>query len=510
MASIFRGFGVATAFLIAALLVGVVNPAALAQLYEQPTLIIDPGMHTAPIIDVGVDAASQIAVSGADDKTVRVWSLADGKLLRTIRAPSGPGEIGKFRAVAVRPGGALVAAGGWTQLTASAPEESIYLFETETGKMAARITGPPSTVHGLAFSPDGRYLAVGFYSSGLRVYDGQREWSEVFRDTDYGDLIYGITFSGDGRLAAASYDGKVRLYDRAFKLVVPPQKVIGGERPTRIAFSPDGASLAVGLSDAPIVVLLDGHSLGLLPGPNLADLNNGSLDAVAWSKDGNTLYAGGRYWDRNTAPVLAWANAGRGARRVLPAAISMITRLAPLPDGGLVVGTQDPFLGVLEPDGRPRWTHSTPEADFRSQGNKLAVSAEGTIVDFGFELWGKSPLRIDLRALKLSRNPPVDQRAIPAKQTGLVIEKWLDDTPTLDGKPIQLNQRELSRSLAIAPDNSRFVLGCDWSLRALDAKGQLIWRRATPSTVWAVNISSDNRLADHGLRRRDDSLAPPR
>jgi hypothetical protein len=55
------------------------SPAALAQLYEQPTLIIDPGMHTAPIKDVGVDAAGRMAVTRGLDKTLRVWSLCDGR-----------------------------------------------------------------------------------------------------------------------------------------------------------------------------------------------------------------------------------------------------------------------------------------------------------------------------------------------------------------------------------------------------------------------------------------------
>ena len=63
-----------------------------------------------------------------------------------------------------------------------------------------------------------------------------------------------------------------------------------------------------------------------------------------------------------------------------------------------------------------------------------------------------------------------------------------------DGKPIKLEPFEKSRSLAIHPDSSQFVLGTEWSLRAFDAKGQPIWRRATPSIVWAVNISGDGRL----------------
>jgi hypothetical protein len=85
----------ARALLPAFLFVAFVSPAALAQLYEQPVLIIDPGMHTAAIRDIGVDAAGRIAVTGSWDKTLRVWSLADGELLRTIRMPAGAGRYRK-------------------------------------------------------------------------------------------------------------------------------------------------------------------------------------------------------------------------------------------------------------------------------------------------------------------------------------------------------------------------------------------------------------------------------
>jgi WD40 repeat protein len=165
MAGIFRGQGrsIARALLPALLFVVFASPSALAQLYEQPVLIIDPGMHTAPIKDVGVDTAGRIAVTGGLDRTLRIWSLTDGELLRTICMPVGPGDIGKIYAVAVHPDGTLVATGGWTQWTTSAPEDSIYVFETQTGKMAARIAGIPSITASLAFSPDGRYLAAGLF-----------------------------------------------------------------------------------------------------------------------------------------------------------------------------------------------------------------------------------------------------------------------------------------------------------------------------------------------------------
>jgi WD40 repeat protein len=118
-----------------------------------------------------------------------------------------------------------------------------------------------------------------------RVFDRDKNWQEAFRDETYGGPSYGATFSDGGRLVTSSLDGKVRFYDRSFKLAAT-QEALSGRYPTRLAFRPDGKVLAIGYGDKPAGDLLGGHSLARLPGPNLDDLHNGNLFSVTWSADG--------------------------------------------------------------------------------------------------------------------------------------------------------------------------------------------------------------------------------
>jgi len=236
------------------------DPAAGADaLYAQPVLVIDPGMHTAPIIRADVDAAGRLAVTGSHDKTVRLWALDGGpggplsEPLATWRLPAGPSNVGKVYAVAMAPAGDMIAAGGWTKGVPG--QENIYLL-TRDGRLAKRIDDLPDVVFHLAFSPDGRWLAAGLGgANGIRVYDREGDWAEAARDADYGDAVYGLAFAADGRLATTSWDGQVRLYDGRFGRDLRPiarRPMTAGERPALIAFHPDGDRLAIGFEDRPV------------------------------------------------------------------------------------------------------------------------------------------------------------------------------------------------------------------------------------------------------------------
>jgi len=405
------------------------------------------------------------------------------------------------------PDGALIAVGGWTRMTDADPQEQIYLFDRATGALRQRTKGLTNTVSRLTFSPDGQLLAAMLSSSGLRIYARDRDWAEVARDRDWAEVARddqydwisydGAAFAPDGRLATTEFEGEVRLYTGPLIGDIRPTVTIaapGGPRPWGIAFSPDGTRLAVGHNvTTPAVDLLDGHTLAPLPGPNLGGIEGNPLPHIAWSTDGGTLFAAGVYSTGDTVQVLAWSDAGAGARRALPAATGVINGLVPLPGGDLLVAAEGPWLGRLA-DGGPRWVHGSPIADFTGQFHDLSVSSDGTQIDFGFASRGKIPARFDLKSLTLQLDPPHDGRTAPPRQDALKIEGWLVDRPTLAGKPLPLASYDTSYSLAIHPVGDRFVLGSNQSLTAFDASGTQLWRRPVPGVVLAVNITGDGRL----------------
>ena len=74
-------------------------------------------------------------VTVAFDKTIRVWSVPDGKLLKVLRVPIGDGFEGSLFAVAISPDGKTLAVGGWMK------QQFIYTLDLVTGKIL-RAYGP--------------------------------------------------------------------------------------------------------------------------------------------------------------------------------------------------------------------------------------------------------------------------------------------------------------------------------------------------------------------------------
>ncbi|MES3022592.1 MAG: hypothetical protein V4857_13510 [Pseudomonadota bacterium] len=469
-------------------------PAVAAEPPTEPQLSIEAGMHTAMVRRVSTDAAGRFAVTASDDKTARVWDVADGRLLQVLRPPIGPGHEGKLFAVALTPDGASVAVAGWTGWDWNGKNQ-VYLFDRASGKLRKRLRDVPNVINHLAFSPDGRYLLASLGAQGVQIWDWRAD-AAPFSDPAYGGESYGAAWGVDGRLAVSSFDGKLRLYQvgegglRKLRELVAP----GGKQPYGLAFSPDGRALAVGYNDSWRVDVLDAKDLSLTFSPDVQGVNNGNLGRVAWSADGQTLAAAGTWQVGQRSAVRRWPQAGRGAAASSITSRSTVLSLQTLHGGGWLLGAADPSWGVLGDNGQWREGRAPPVADLRGgQGEGFLLAAGGRQVQFGFEAFGKPPHRFDLLGRTLA--PGLVAAGVPPRITGVNVSDWLHSSAAkLNGQIIKLREGEIVRSLAIAPDASSFVLGTEWALNLYAADGTARWSQTAPDVAWGVNIAPGGKL----------------
>ncbi|GER92398.1 hypothetical protein A45J_0113 [hot springs metagenome] len=471
---------------------------------REPILRIETGMHTAVIRRISIDRDERFLVTGSEDKTIRLWELRTGKLLKTLRPPIDEGKEGMIYAVAISPDGRYIAGGG---LTGDEWDKtfSIYIFERQRGALIKRIDGLPEAILHLSFSKDGRFLIAGLGgNNGIRIYS-TKDYSLIKEDKDYGDSVNGFDLSSDRRLVVSSDDGYIRLYDKEFNLI-KKEKAPGGKQPFHISFSPDGSKIAVGYDDTPDVDIISGYDLKSLYKADTSEFSECEFSSVTWSYDGMLLYAGGgcgKLFDGKPKFIIRrWDNGGKGGFIDIPVAESAIMQILPLKGNGVVFASGEPSFGIVDGVGRLSLYKGNAIADLRAQLEKFLLSYDGSTVRFGYEFGGNSPAVFDAEKRELKIGEKNSLRLLPPifKMEGINVTDWKNNyNPRLNGKPIKLRQYERARSLAISPDGKRFVLGTEWLLRCFDKDGNELWNVPASSIVWDVNISGNGRVVVAGL-----------
>jgi WD40 repeat protein len=462
----------------------------------QPILRIETGMHTAFIRSIGADRAGRFLVTASLDKTARVWELPTGRLLRVLRPPIGDGLEGLLEAAAISPDGDMIAVGGVTRMDANG-DEAVYLFDRENGRLVRRLAGLPGEILRLSYSPDGTRLAATFGQKGVRVWR-TTDWVEIGRDTACDrSASYGADFDRAGRLVTSCEDGTVRLYDPNMRLL-KKREAPEGKNLDDVRFSPDGSRIAIGYMDRKAAVdVLAGDTLNPLYQCDTSGLD-GDLGSVAWSGDGTLLYAGGSANNATSVVIRRWSAAGRGPYVDAPATNS-ISDLAALPSGGMVYASLDPAWGILDASHRQTFLQASPTADYMVMEADFLTDATGSSVVFRYDRFHPSPgeFRPSDRTLTLDPQVGRDLHAARTEAPGLAVTNWEGySEPRLNSVALEIGQSQgnVSRSLAIAPDNAHFLLGTNIGALAFDRGGHPVWAALT-DLVEAVNITGDGRFA---------------
>lgn len=140
-------------------------------------------------------------IATGDGATARLWSAADGKLLRTLGKPGG-----QVMSIAFSPDGKSVALG----------TNTAQIVDPETGLVLQNLPGPRAAVSAVAWSPDGKFLAGAPLDNKIRIWEVSTGRQLHFLD-GHGIQIHALAFSPDGRtLASGSQDTTVLLWDLGF------------------------------------------------------------------------------------------------------------------------------------------------------------------------------------------------------------------------------------------------------------------------------------------------------
>jgi len=480
-----RGVALALGLLGTSVLLAAEPPAA-------PILRLETGVHTAAVRQVAITHDGRL-LTVSDDKTARLWQAADGNP-QVLRVPIASGSEGALYSVAANPVRDSAVVAGWTGFTWDFAG-AVYVFDLASGKITGRVFGLPGTVHALAYSRDGRYLAIGmgrgFMMGGrasLRVLDLTKR-VVASEDKDYSDDVVAAAFLPNGRLATASLDGKVRLYDAGFRLLAAhtfPEK----KRPWQLAVSPGGDRIAVGTLDAASVEVLSAADLKPVKRLGGKRGRRGNLSVVAWT--GHVLIAAGTYEDARGKHWLRIWDLASGRAREAAVATDAITDLAVLPGDKVAFSTAEPSVGVLDIESLAISVRKRASADFREAFNgTFAVSADGYAVDFGLDRGGRTPVRFDLANHTLTRDPkPRADMARPVVPGD--VQGWRNGhAPSIKGVAIAMKDKEYARSASAR--GATVLLGSDYALR-LYQDGALAWKVRLNSPAWAVNLTRDGHL----------------
>ena len=171
--------------------------------------VSSPGAHEGFVGNINFSPSGDIVVSESQAGTLKVWNALTGECLETQARDD----------MSVRAAGAAFAPDG--KLFASGSRDhngddvvEIYDFSRNIrGRMLLRLHGAGSPCWSMRFSPDGKWLATGYYNGIIKIWDTATAICLVTLE-GHVERVCSIDFSPCGaRLASGSFDMTAKVWD---------------------------------------------------------------------------------------------------------------------------------------------------------------------------------------------------------------------------------------------------------------------------------------------------------
>jgi len=214
---------------------------------EKPLLVLEPGGHSSSVRSAVFTPDGKHVITGSHDKTIRVWDVSSGELIRVLRLPIGPGSEGSIHSLALSPNGKTVAVGGYP-FGSGKYGVPIYLVDLESGSVEKVLKGHTDAIQRLIFAPDGKRLASAGGDRTVRVYDLKTGQPDMVLESQA--VPRDLAFAPDGKHLAS-----VDTVGRIWSLTTGRAEAVlseGNHPSLSVAWSPDGKTVAIGNLDATI------------------------------------------------------------------------------------------------------------------------------------------------------------------------------------------------------------------------------------------------------------------
>jgi WD40 repeat protein len=340
----------------------------------------------------------------------------------------------------------------------------VRVYDAATGQQFDPLPiGSENEVDAVALSPGGHLVAFGGFDQNVNLWDLDTRSPARTPLAGHTGRVWSVAFSKDGsRIASASFDGTARIWDPrrlsgGRPVLGPPEVNTPPLVPRSTALAPDSHRMAAGFSDGTVMIL--DTDTGQRVGPTFAG-HVGRVTATAFSPDARRVASGGddgavRFWELSSGNGIATPTEHGGpvvkllfspdGKRVASQSDGTGVRLWD-PDTGRAVGP--PMRGysgkiwsmAFSPDGRLFATggdDSTVRLWDAETGEPIGepmMGHESTVLDVAFGDHGHHLVSMSLHSLYV----------------------WDVNSRTPVGKPRYPDPNSFG-ALAVSPDGSFFV-----------------------------------------------------